>query len=77
MTGTKDEIDWSHVAPEYNWMARDEDGEPCLYHDKPWLDEMDDHWSADLCNTISVANSFSSYKRGTCDWRDSLVRRPE
>lgn len=76
MTGTKDEIDWSHVAPEFEWMARDKSGHCRVYSSKPEV--LDDYpncwlsvyWRGDV-------KAFASYKRGTCDWRNSLVRRPE
>lgn len=74
MTGTKDEIDWSHVAPDFKRMARDEDGDAWFYVDDPFLEG--ECWWCARGNTAS-ANAFASYKRGTCDWRESLVRRPE
>lgn len=75
MTGTKDELDWSHVAPEYKWMARDEDGEAFLFHTEPFIEAGTEFWNA--MTYTADATAFASYKRGSCDWRDSLVRRPE
>lgn len=31
----QDQIDWSHVAPKYKYMARDECGEAYLFEEKP------------------------------------------
>lgn len=80
MTGTKDQIDWSHVAPEFKAMARDDEAESAFaYTEAPFLDggkwEHRGFWHS---HGDSVqASAFASYKRGTCDWRDSLVLRPE
>jgi hypothetical protein len=71
---TKPSIDWSHVAPEYKWLARDKCGDAYLYLSEP-----------ELCQTVwisggehtQIARVFASYTPGTCDWRDSLVERPE
>lgn len=69
-----DTIDWSHVAPEWKWMARDEDGEVFLMQVKPdmicnlWVAFGDEH---------GKAGAFASYRRGTVEWQDSLVQRPE
>jgi hypothetical protein len=68
-----DTIDWSHVAPEFKWMARDSEGQCWLYFSQPkvgngcWYSPDD----------ATPADSFTSYHRGTCDWKDSLVKRPE
>lgn len=80
MAGTQDEIDWSHVAPEYKFMARDDLSESAFIHtEAAFLDggkwEHRGFWHSD--GDSVQANAFASYKRGTCDWRDSLVRRPE
>lgn len=70
---TPDSIDWSHVAPEYNFMARDCDGRGWLFKSKPLLKA--DMWDAPMENTFGVAG-FASYRRGTVEWQDSLVIRP-
>lgn len=70
---TPDTIDWSHVAPEFKWMARDSEGQCWLYHTEP-KSECCSWYSMD---DVTPADSFSSYHRGTCDWKDSLVKRPE
>jgi len=67
-----DSINWDHVAPEWKWMARDPYGDVYLFTDDPTLKAQE--W---VCNGDVVPVCFSSYVRGTVDWKDSLVRRPE
>lgn len=70
---TKPSIDWSNVAKEYKWLARDGDNTAWLYDEKPdaanriWLGNGETH---------GEAATHASYTPGTCDWRDSLVERP-
>lgn len=73
----KPSIDWSHVSPEYRYLAVDDDERAHLYEVKPthrahdWIDENNRH------RHTPKASVFASYKRGDCDWRESLVERPE
>lgn len=74
-----DEIDWSHVAPEFKWMARDDkDQSAFLFTEEPFLDggvwESRGFWHC--LGSDAPAAAFASYKPGTCDWKDSLVKRP-
>lgn len=71
---TKPSIDWSQVAPEYKWLARDASS-LCgyLYKNKPHKDKGS--WNA--LGAVARADAFTSYRPGTCDWEDSLVERPE
>jgi len=73
-SSTPDTINWDHVAPEFKYMARDENGIPFLYRNRPSIKDLD-QW-VDLDDICSNANSHKSYKRGTVDWKDSLVIRP-
>lgn len=76
--GTPDSIDWSHVAPRFKWMARDENGVVALYEDEPYVDDICDMWTmGEFGCEWHNARNFSSYVRGSCDWKDSLVQRPE
>ena len=70
---TKPSIDWSHVSPEYNYLVQDSDGEGYLCGKKPT--HVKSGWFAESVN-IS-ASTFTSYTPGTCDWKDSLVKRPD
>ena len=72
---TPDTINWDHVAPEFKYMARDEDGRAWLYQNEPILSEEFSQWEDEaVCCSNSAAHS--SYRRGTVDWKDSLVIRP-
>lgn len=69
---TPDSIDWSHVAPEWRFMARDRGGLAWLYSNEPRPEENSWRFGRDL----TKADAFASYRIGTCDWKDSLVVRP-
>lgn len=72
---TPDSINWEHVAQEYNFMARDENSDHgFLYHAKPRLRHGD--WGNESDHEVWNAEPFASYRRGTVDWKDSLVIRP-
>lgn len=64
---TADSINWDHVAPEFKYMERRPTGEAYLYTGHPGKS-----------NTLRSmpASVFSSYRKGTCDWKNSLVIRP-
>lgn len=68
-----DSIDWSHVAPEWKYMARDRSGSVYLYSKKP--DIKGSCW--DAMGDYLLAENFASFKQGTVDWENSLVIRPE
>ena len=70
----KDTIDWSHVDKQFNYLARDESGDAWLYEEKP-TDEIT-VWVVDGGLFVN-AGYFSSYKKGSCGWRESLVERPK
>ena len=71
---TKPSINWEHVRGEYKFLVQDEDGNSWLCCEKPELDV--DGWDVTQgeCSTVY---SYASYTPGTCDWKDSLVARPE
>ena len=70
---TKPSIDWSHVSSEYNYLIKDSDGEGYLCSKEP--SRVKSGWSAGSPNISATA--FTSYVPGTCDWEDSLVKRPD
>lgn len=70
----KPSINWEHVNPKFKWLAVDEDGAACLYAVEPNLGE--EQWIAKT-SIYTYADCFSSYQRGNCDWKESLVQRPE
>lgn len=69
-----DSINWDHVAPDFKYMARDEDGKSWLFVNEPkrgrtvWYEQYEDKEIESFL--------FTSYKRGNVDWKDSLVIRP-
>jgi hypothetical protein len=73
---TKPSINWAHVAPQYKWLAQDEDGRAWLYADvAPSYGVCTNNWSSP--GELARAWAFSSFQLGTCNWKDSLVERPE
>lgn len=68
---TKPSIDWAHVAPQYKWLARDEDGSAWCFTAGPA--QLDSGWYK---MGLARADFLSSYVAGDCDWKDSLVERP-
>ena len=69
---TKPSIDWSHVSAEYNYLAQDANGDVYLYGEKP--PRLKTIWN--MVSPYISATAFTSYVPGTCDWTDSLVKRP-
>ena len=70
---TKPSIDWSHVSENFQYLAMDADGEFYLYPDKPQQGEL--QWLSR--QRLAAATHFASFVPGTCDWKDSLVKRPD
>lgn len=74
---TPDSIDWGHVADRFICMARDRNGHAILCSNA--VAHENGQWViADALADIEIADAvaFASYRRGTCDWSDSLVWRP-
>ena len=71
---TKPSINWEHVRSVFKYLAQDEDGSAWLYSEKPASDEYG--WDAPQGEYTTV-HSQASYTPGTCDWKDSLIKRPE
>ena len=72
---TKPSIDWSQVKEDYKWLAADANGGAYVFKVEPELDESG-YWCSGGSAYFSV-NGLVSYSRGACDWKDSLVKRPE
>ena len=70
---TKPSIDWSHVSPEYNYLAQDENGDGYLCGKNPH--RKNTAWTME--SPYIRATTFTSYEPGGCDWKDSLVKRPD
>jgi hypothetical protein len=75
---TKPSIDWDQVSLGYNYLATDKNGKSFLYPDYPEVSVYGDtFWSASKALGFPVgAEIFSSFVKGTCDWKDSIVERP-
>lgn len=75
---TKDSIDWSHVSDEINFVARDDSSGDSLwgYSKRPDWFNRTESWRTDNGLMVEM-NAFASYKRGTCEAKDSLLVRPE
>jgi hypothetical protein len=74
MKVTKPSINWEHVRDEYKFLAQDVTGSAWLYIEEPTPDEV--YWRAEAGVYVN-ANSYASYIPGNCDWKDSLVKRPD
>ena len=70
---TKPSIDWSHVSEEFHYIAMDEEGLHYLFAEKPEPVVLE--WAAN--GRYIPAKYFASFVPGTCNWKDSLVKRPE
>ena len=67
----KPSIDWSHVAPQFRYLARDNGGAVYVYVNRP--EQKCDYWAAQA--DMADAYGFASYQPGDCDWDDSLIDR--
>jgi hypothetical protein len=71
---TTDSIDWSAVSPEYNYMTRNQGYE----YGNLWIalpHPGNTCWHV-LAGYPTPTKAHASYRRGTVNWRDSLVVRP-
>ena len=73
---TKPSIDWDHVAPKYKYLSEDSGGIAFLYDEEPYVASDASAWYAQGDEVVE-ADGFASYTKGTCDWKDSLVKRPD
>ena len=71
---TKPSVNWEHVSSEFKYLAEDADGGVFLYEDKPYTST--ETWMVDNGDLVE-AHILASYTKGTCDWKESLVKRPE
>ena len=70
----KPSIDWTQIKDEYKWLAVDVNGCAYVYENEPNIDGIA-YWYSSGATYFRV-NGLVSYSRGTCDWKDSLVKRP-
>ena len=70
---TKPSIDWDHVSEDFQYLAMDSGGLHHLFAEKP--ERAESEW---VTHALYIyANHFASFTPGTCDWKDSLVKRPD
>lgn len=70
----KPSINWEHVDSKFNYLAEDANGDAFLYEKEPFST------MTAFCNgggDVAEVFMFASYVKGTCDWKESLVKRPE
>ena len=70
---TKPSINWEHVDSKFKYLAEDYGGSVYLYEKEPFITPP---WWKSQSGEIIKANIFTSYVKGTCDWKESLVKRP-
>ena len=70
---TKPSINWEHVDGVFQYLAMDENGLHHLFAEKPEPVVLE--WATNALYTH--AEQFASFIHGTCNWKDSLVERPE
>ena len=71
----KPSINWEHVDEKFKWLATNMDGGPWLYECKPTTGDAN-LWLPSKGESFKISG-LASYVPGTCDWEDSLVKRPE
>ena len=73
---TKPPINWDHVHGKYSYLVADDVGNAWLYGKEPTIDDDNGYWDVEL-GEFALADTHVSYAPGTCDWKESLVKRPE
>ena len=77
---TKPEIPWDAIKDEYKWAARDSSGKVWIYTSIPEVSPSFGSWDTPLGRGPQIADFISRSLKvdpGTCDWKDSLVQRPD
>lgn len=75
---SKPSINWDHVHPDYKWLFTDSDGSSYLVASEPTLSRT--CWLIDIEDEdeyYATPKVFASFIPGDCDWKESLVQRPE
>lgn len=72
---TPDEIDWVHIAPNFKFCARDEDGSVYVFVEKPYVPEGSDVW-AGSGGAARLAKYWQGvFTQGDIPWNKSLLIR--
>ena len=69
---TPDTVDWSHIGPEWKFIARDIGNQPLLFKQDPRGNKT--AWFND--GGVSFVTT-PSYRNNGLPWEQSLIRRPE
>jgi hypothetical protein len=73
---SKPSIIWDHVHPDYKYLFTESNGSSYLVASEPTLSSA--YWLIDAEDEYYVkAEGFASFIPGDCDWKESLVQRPE
>ena len=73
---SKPSINWDHVHPDYKYLFTESDGSSYIVASEPirsgvcWLIDIED-------DAYVTPEIFASFIPGDCDWKESLVQRPE
>ena len=70
---TQDTVPWEQIPKGLDWAARGASGRADVFEDEPH--RLDAVWIG--TRTSRIDHIHAGYQRGTCDWKDSLQRRPE
>lgn len=70
-----DYIDWSPIAPRFEFCARDEDGEVYVFTEKPYVaSEGSTKWTG--IDAVRIDKFWQGvFTQGDMPWRDSLLIR--
>ena len=71
----QDPVPWGQIPKGMDWAARDASGAAFTYADAPVAGNSE--WCSTGGTFARIDNCHVGYQRGTCDWKDSLQRRPE
>lgn len=73
---TKPDIPWGFIRPKFKWAARSGSGLVFAYQKEPVLYTKGECWLSTRAS-ILIDNELLAFDPGTCDWKDSLVQRPD
>ena len=71
----KPSINWEYVEERFKWLTTNMDGSTWMHEYKPTAG-VAGIWLPSKGESFKI-NGLASYSPGTCDWQDSLVKRPE
>ena len=74
---TKDTVRWDVLPDWVMYVARWKHGVVMMFDQEPRVAGIS--WESYLRNTVSmeIPLGFKIHTPGTCDWKDSLIKRPE